>query len=214
MNSNNTLYINNTPLVQTHSSKILGVLIDSHLTWKDHIMLVTKKVSKNIGVIARIKHCLPHKILLSHYYTLIFPYFSYCNIIWGSNYKTHLYNLFILQKRAIRLICNLPRLSSTKASFCKLNLPTLNNINKYINLLFMFHYHRSLLPKSINIHFQTGSQIHGYYTRYSHLYRSNYARINTKEFSVHCIGQYYGIICLKNLKPCITLTPSNTTLSN
>src|SRR6218665_3067989 len=57
-------------------------------------MLVTKKVSKNIDVIARIKHCVAHKILLSLYYTLIFPYFSYCNIIWGSNYKTHLYNLF------------------------------------------------------------------------------------------------------------------------
>src|SRR6218665_860204 len=153
MTSNNTLYINNTPLVQTHSSKFLGVLIDSHLTWKDHIMLVTKKVSKNIGVIARIKHCLPHKILLSLYYTLIFPYFSYCNIIWGSNYKTHLSNLFILQKRAIRLICNLPRFSSTKASFFKLNLLTLNNINKYQMLLFMFRYHHSLLPKSITIHF-------------------------------------------------------------
>src|SRR6218665_1382590 len=70
MTSNNALYINNTPLVQAHSYKFLGVLIDNHLTWKDHIMLVTKKVSKtSIGVIARIKHCLPHKILLSLYYT-------------------------------------------------------------------------------------------------------------------------------------------------
>ena len=102
--------------------------------------------------------------------------------------KTHLYNLFILQKRAIRLICNLPRFSSTKASFCKLNLLTLNNINKYQILLFMFRYHHSLLPKTINIHFQTGSQIHGHYTRFSHHYRSHYARINTKEFSIHCIG--------------------------
>jgi len=39
MTSNNTLYINNTPIVYTHSSKFLGVLIDSHLTWKDRIML-------------------------------------------------------------------------------------------------------------------------------------------------------------------------------
>src|SRR6218665_324324 len=100
----------------------------------------------------------------------------------------HLYNLFILQKWAIRLIYNLPRFSSTKASFCKLNLLTLNNINKYQILLFMFRYHHSLLPKTINIHFQTGSKIHGHYTRFSHHYRSHYARINTKEFSIHCIG--------------------------
>ena len=31
-------------------------------------------------------------------------------------------------------------------------------------------------------------QIHGHYTRLSHHYRSHYARINTKEFSIHCIG--------------------------
>src|SRR6218665_4127679 len=43
---NNTLSINNNPLSLTHSSKFLGVLIDSHLIWKDHIMLVTKKVLK------------------------------------------------------------------------------------------------------------------------------------------------------------------------
>ena len=93
-------------------------------------MLVTKKVSKNIGVIARIKHCLPPQTLLNLYYTLIFPYFSYCNIIWGSNYKTYLKNLFTVQERAIRLIYDLPRYSSSKASFRKLNLLILENINK------------------------------------------------------------------------------------
>src|SRR6218665_1026539 len=86
------------------------------------------------------------------------------------------------------MLCSLPRFSSTKASFLKLNLLTLNNINKYQILLFMFHYHHSLLPKSITIHFQTGSKIHGHYTRFSHHYRSHYARINTKEFSIHYIG--------------------------
>jgi len=151
-------------------------------------MLVTKKVSKNIGVIARIKHCLPPQTLLNLYYTLIFPYFSYCNIIWGSNYKTYLQNLFTVQKRAIRLICNLPRYSSSKASFRKLNLLTLENINRYQILLFMFRYHHNLLPKSFTIFFQTGIQIHSHYTRFSHYYRSHYARIRTKEFSIHCTG--------------------------
>src|SRR6218665_40606 len=215
MTSNYTLYINNTPLLQTHFSKFLGVLIDSHLTWKNHIMLVTKKkTQKHRCHCYRIKHCLLHKILLSLYYTLIFPYFSYCNIIHSSKYKTHLYNLLILQKRAIRLICNLSRFSSTKASFCKLNLLTLNNMNKYQILLFMFRNHHSLLLKSINIHFQTGSQIHGHYTRFSHHYRSHYARINTKEFSIHCIGPVIWNNLPEELKTLYSITPSNTTLSN
>src|SRR6218665_3512543 len=101
-----------------------------------------------IGVIARIKQCLPPQTLLNLYYTLIFHYSSYCNIIWGCNYKTYLQNLFTVQKRAIRLISDLPRYSSSKASFRKLNLLTLENINRYQILLFMFRYHHNLLPKS------------------------------------------------------------------
>ena len=60
---------------------------------------------------------------------LVFPYFSYCNIVWGSNFQTYIQNLFTLQKRAISLICNLPQYSSSKANFREPNLLTLENIN-------------------------------------------------------------------------------------
>ena len=36
--------------------KYLGILIDNHLTWKPHIDYVTTKISKTIGVIARLRH--------------------------------------------------------------------------------------------------------------------------------------------------------------
>src|SRR6218665_1633999 len=85
-----SLYINNSLLSQISSTKFLGVVIDQHLTWKDHISLMTNKISKNIDVIARIRHLLPTTILISLYYTLIFPYLiSYCNIVWGASYKSH-----------------------------------------------------------------------------------------------------------------------------
>ena len=83
--SSNAILINNKPLMQLESTKFLGVIIDSHLSWKDHITLITNKISKNLGIISRIKHCLPFHVLLNLYYTLIFPYLSYCNIVWGSN---------------------------------------------------------------------------------------------------------------------------------
>ena len=41
---------------------------------------------------------------LSLYYTLIYPYLSYCNIVWSSTYNTHLNRIFILQKSAIHAL--------------------------------------------------------------------------------------------------------------
>ena len=38
------------------------------------------------------------------YYSLIYPYFYYCNIVWASTYNTNLLRLIILQKRIIRII--------------------------------------------------------------------------------------------------------------
>src|SRR6218665_2529346 len=109
-------------------------------------MLVTKKVSKNIGVIARIKHCLPHKIVLSLYYTF------HIAILYGAPTIKLAFTIYLFSKNGLLgLYVTCPRISSTKASFCKLNLLTLNNINKYQILLFMFRYHHSLLPKTINI---------------------------------------------------------------
>ena len=32
-------------------------------------------------------------------YSLIYPYFYYCNIVWASTYKTNLRRLVLLQKR-------------------------------------------------------------------------------------------------------------------
>ena len=37
------------------------------------------------------------------YYSLIYPYFYYRNIVWASTYKTNLRRLVILQKRIIRI---------------------------------------------------------------------------------------------------------------
>ena len=39
--------------------KYLGILIDSNLTWKYHISYIKSKISKTIGVIARLRHFVP-----------------------------------------------------------------------------------------------------------------------------------------------------------
>ena len=44
------LKINNTDVKRAYSSKFLGVILDEHLTWKDHIKLVENKVSKTLGI--------------------------------------------------------------------------------------------------------------------------------------------------------------------
>ena len=69
--------------------KYLGFLLDSHLSWKYHIDNVALKISRIIGVIARLRHLVPFTTLLSIYRSLILPYLSYGLAAWGQAAKSH-----------------------------------------------------------------------------------------------------------------------------
>ena len=84
--------------------KYLGVLIDSNLTWKQHILFISSKISKSLGIISRLRHFVPTDTLLSIYRSLIQPYIIYGIAVWGQAAQTNLDKLLILQKRALRLI--------------------------------------------------------------------------------------------------------------
>ena len=70
--------------------KFLGVYLNENLYWKSHIDHVCKKISKSSGIIFRARLCLSSNAKLSLYYTFIYPYLTYCNIVWSSTYISHL----------------------------------------------------------------------------------------------------------------------------
>ena len=96
--------INDVGVSQVSSTKFLGVIVNETLTWKDHIQIITNKVSKGICILYKVSSILPHSVLKSLYYALIHPYLEYCNIIWASKNDLQLNKLFLKQKRAIRAI--------------------------------------------------------------------------------------------------------------
>ena len=90
--------IDNVPKQKVDKTRFLGVIINDKLLWDDHMKTVTIKISKGLGILVRLRHCLPSRILVN-LYTLVHPYFDYCNIIWATGSSTSLNSLFLLQKR-------------------------------------------------------------------------------------------------------------------
>ena len=70
--------------------KYLGILIDKNLSWKIHIDNAATKLSKTVGLIAKLRHFVHQHTLLNIYRALILPYLSYGLIVWGQASKTHL----------------------------------------------------------------------------------------------------------------------------
>ena len=72
--------------------------------WKSEISHVANKVSKSIGIIRKSNFYLSTNSLRTLYFSLVYPYFFYCNLVWASTYKSNLVRLEILQKRVVRTI--------------------------------------------------------------------------------------------------------------
>ena len=74
-----TMTFNNIEIKRENSIKFLGVIIDENLTWKNHIEVVEKKISKNIGLLYRDSRLLDFN-LLKIYFSFIHICISYANI--------------------------------------------------------------------------------------------------------------------------------------
>ena len=68
---NFNIVLDNTVLERVKCTKFLGVLIDECLTWKNHIDCISKTISRNTGVMNKLKFIIPSRILKTLYYTLI-----------------------------------------------------------------------------------------------------------------------------------------------
>ena len=80
------LTLNGTVLQRVEDSKFLGIVIhDQHLTWKNHIDYITKKILRITGLLCRIHFYVNQTHLKMLYNSLIYPYLHYGNIVWANN---------------------------------------------------------------------------------------------------------------------------------
>ena len=86
------------------SVKTMLNILGSNLCWKFHIDNVALKVSRTVGVVARLGHFVPRTTLLNIYQSLILSYLTYGLAAWGQAAKTHLKKILVLQKRVLRLM--------------------------------------------------------------------------------------------------------------
>ena len=149
-------------------TKFLGVIIDSNLTWKNHIQYISSKISKNVGIIKKARTILAKETLLTLYYSFIYPYLNYCVHIWGSSNDTVLRKLLLLQKKVVRIICGVNRLSHSEPLFKSLSVLTIPKLFKYNIGLLMYKYHHGLLPQILDI-FERNQDVHHYNTRQANL---------------------------------------------
>ena len=156
------ILINKQQIDQVKETVFLGVIIDENVTWKSEISHVANKVSKSIGMIQKSSFYLSSYSLRVLYFSLVYPYFFYSNIVWVSTYKTNLVRLVKLQKRVVRIIDKSHFNAHSDPIFKKLGILKFHDLNLLQLGQFMFSYQIRTLPPKLASKFTLNSQIHTY----------------------------------------------------
>ena len=161
------LKINNYEIKRSTSIKFLGVMVDEHLNWKDHINVIENKLSENLGLLHKVKQFLNAKAMKSLYFSFIHSYLTYGNVVLCSSSISKTKKLFSKQKQAIKIIAmaNIHADLSSDEKMKHLDILNIYKLNLYQILNIMFRARTNSIPETL----QNKLKIieHNYSTRYS-----------------------------------------------
>ena len=90
----------------THANhvKFLGALLDETLSWKSHLIELSKNLARSVGIFDKLIHYVPRDTLISICYALFYPFLTYGIVVWGATYENLLKPVLTAQKKIIRAI--------------------------------------------------------------------------------------------------------------
>ncbi len=194
------LQIGNEKIEQKQHIKFLGMIIDDKLEWKDHITFVRNKISSSIYAINKVKHFMNRGHLLTLYYSLIYPYLDYGITLWGSAYLTYVNKIFLMQKKAVRIISGAKYNDHTNPLFKHLNILKLNDIYELKTAKFMYALNNGSLPMALINMFITNKNIHTHNTRNRHNPHITMRRTNTASNTIRHKGPSVWYCIPENIK--------------
>ena len=143
------LYLNMMKIERVTQFNFLGIVLSSNLKWDKHTDHISKKISRAISVMYRLKQIYPHAVLLTLYQAIIYPHFIYGLLVWGSKIENG-HPLHLLQKKALRIVANQDYIAHSEPICKALNLVKVPDM--YTCAVWNFYY--KLMINLLPIYFE------------------------------------------------------------
>lgn len=165
--------------------KYLGIIIDQHLKWTEHISYLTKKIRILIHKFYLLREFLCTKLIKLVYRSLVESLLRYGLVVWGGTYKSNLQPLTVIQNSILKVMFRKDRRYSTKALYnseiCNINCLYIHSICTYI-------HKKETLKRFVSHHHQTRANVGGHL-----VIPPNKKTINLK-FANYLAPKFYNMI--------------------
>ena len=152
---------------QVEEIRYLGLTIDKHLNWKQHLRSLSTKLSKSLGILFKIRHYLDKKSLLLILHSLFLSHIKYGILCWGRTKSSILKPISILLNRALRCINYADNRATINPFYIKENILKVEDIFKLEVCKFIYKWKNGILPSNLNLHFNNTNITHNYNTRHT-----------------------------------------------
>ena len=156
-----------TCIKQSESAKFLGVILDEHLTWNNHITEVCNKLKRYFKIFYFIRNFVNIEQIRTIYYAFIFSRIKYGIPTFGFTDENKLKCLQVLQNKLLKVLLAKNYKYSTNKLHNDLKLIKVKDIAKLEASTFIHNYFNNKLPPVFNNYFTLITEIHDRVTRRS-----------------------------------------------
>ena len=139
--------------------------MDENLSWQHHIDSLSIKLRRANGARCKLRHYVPHSVLLNIYHALFSSHMRYNCQAFGlaNNYISN--RIYVLQKAAVRIMTFSPFRAHSSPLFARLKILKIFDLVKVLNILFVHQVLNDNVPDEVRSYFQFTIKKHEYYTR-------------------------------------------------
>nr|CAI5860696.1 unnamed protein product [Callosobruchus analis] len=106
--------------IKSEPTKLLGVVLDSRLIWQPHIEQLCSRLPSQVFALRQLSPVMPKQALREVYFGIIHNHICYGILLWGGSTKSN--RVFVLQKRAVRVLDGIQQDVSCRESFKNFNV--------------------------------------------------------------------------------------------
>ena len=154
--------MNNVVVQKVTEFNFLGTIVHETLSWSSHVNHICNKLSRTVGILKFVSKYASRRILTLLYNSLFASHVNYSLLLWGFSNE----RIYLLQKKAVRIICKQKYNAHSEPLFKQLNLLKVDDLF-YLNALKFYHkYLHDELPAYFKDMFNPLTVSHDHYTRH------------------------------------------------
>ena len=147
--------LDNQIISQSSTSKFLGLAIDQHLNWSNHVAMVLSRISSGLYALRKMSYICSIETLTTIYFAYIHSIISFGISLYGATSNQIMDSILKIQKQAIRIILHLDFNESVKEHFSSQNIMTVYSLYVFETVLYVKENFETVLKLGYNHEYNT-----------------------------------------------------------